>query len=214
MMRAPLLAAMVCFGLAPLALMVDLPVAQYCQVHRAPGELRRLLGWSEVWAHGLGVAIVAISLYTLDPSNRRRIPRLLVAAYGAGLAADVIKLCVARIRPRFFDLSGSVWDTFAGWFPVLNWGDAASQSSSRFQSFPSAHTAVAVALLFGLARIYPQGRALFAFFALLAAFQRVEAGAHYLSDTLAGAAVGAIVFVWCDRSLVLGRWLARIERSK
>lgn len=197
-------------GLAPLALFFDVPISAYCAVEGVPGELKRVLEWSEVLAHGSGVAILAAVLFVLDAANRRHIPRLLIGAYGAGLAADLVKLCVARQRPRHFDFSMSVGDTFAGWLPVLGLSEGVGLSS-RFQSFPSAHTAVAVAMALGLARIYPHGRVLFAVLAVLAAGQRIESGAHFLSDTLVGAAVGACIYWSCQRSTLVNRWLDRWE---
>ncbi|MGE0760944.1 MAG: phosphatase PAP2 family protein [Pirellulaceae bacterium] len=199
-------------GLAPLALLIDVPISAYCAVEGVPGELKRVLEWSEVLAHGSGVAILAVVLFVLDTANRRYIPRLLIGAYGAGLAADLVKLCVARQRPRHFDFSLSVSDTFAGWLPVFGSSDGVGLSS-RFQSFPSAHTAVAVAMALGLARIYPHGRVLFAVLAVMAAGQRIESGAHFLSDTLVGAALGACVYWSCQRSALVNRWLARWERE-
>jgi membrane-associated phospholipid phosphatase len=193
------------------SLLVDLPVAQFCLEGGVPGEIHRLLTWSEVVAHGSGVAVVALAIWILDPANRRRIPRLLAAAYGAGLVVDVFKLGIARYRPKQFDFEQGIGASFAGWLPVVNPIDGFRALDSRLQSFPSGHAAVAVALAFGLSRIYPHGRALFGLLALLAAAQRVEAGAHYLSDTLAGAAVGALIFAWLDAKTGPGRWFNAFE---
>jgi membrane-associated phospholipid phosphatase len=209
--RWPLLAAACLLALAPPCLLIDLPVSKLCLEGGVPGEIHRLLTWSEVVAHGCGVAIVALAIWVLDPAHRRRIPRLLAAAYGAGLVVHVFKLVIARYRPKNFDLELGVGATFAGWLPLVHPIDGFRVLDSRLQSFPSGHAAVAVALAFGLARIYPHGRAFFALLALLAAAQRIEAGAHYLSDTLAGAAIGALVFAWLDSKTGPGRWLHRFE---
>jgi membrane-associated phospholipid phosphatase len=60
------------------------------------------------------------------------------------------------------------------------------------QSFPSAHTATAFGLALCLASLYPQGKGWFFTLASLVAMQRMVAGAHYLSDVLAGAAIGIV----------------------
>jgi membrane-associated phospholipid phosphatase len=50
--------------------------------------------------------------------------------------------------------------------------------------------------------------------AVVAMLQRVECGAHFPSDTLAGAAVGSLVAALiCDPRL-FGRWFERWEQPK
>lgn len=208
-----MLAAVVLLALIPLALTIDVPVARFCLADRIPGDLQRVLGWSEVMAHGLGVALIAVLLFVLHPAIRRYLPRLLVLAYGAGLVADTLKLLVARERPRYLQPDSGVFDTVAGWLPLLNPidGHRLFHWDSRWLSFPSAHTAVAVGLAVGLARVYPRGRFLFVLFALLAAGQRIETGAHFVSDTLAGALVGVLFAILVTERKLLGGWFDRIE---
>ncbi len=179
-------------GLTALALLVDLPVYRFCSAGQLSGDLRRLLTWSEVFAHGIGVGILALTMFLLDPSHRRQVPRVVASALGGGLVADLVKLTVARIRPGHFSAS-SVGESFAGWLPTVWPVEGFVRFDHRLQSFPSAHTAVAAGLAVSLSAVYPRGRYLFAFFAILAAGQRIECGAHFLSDTLAGAAVGCLV---------------------
>jgi membrane-associated phospholipid phosphatase len=96
----------------------------------------------------------------------------------AGLANDGLKLIFSRARPRLWlhgDLSGFFFDRLG----------------SDYQSFPSGHTATSVAAAIVLAGLFPRWRIGFAIFALLIASSRVVLSAHYLSDVLAGAAVGA-----------------------
>ena len=197
--------------LIPVAFFVDVPLAKLCRDGRVPGDLRRLLTWSELFAHGLGVLVIATTIWVLDPKRRAALPRVLAAVFGAGLAADIVKLFVARWRPAHFFEIGDVTNSFAGWLPILFPVDGVGSFDHRVQSFPSAHTAVAVGLAIGLTWLYPRGRLLFAIFAVLAAGQRLEAGAHFLSDTLAGAAIGCLVanIVMHGR---LGTWFDHLER--
>jgi membrane-associated phospholipid phosphatase len=171
-------------GAAAAALPLDCRLSGWCVEGRVPGDIRRLLTWSESFGHGLGVALIALALFQLDPLRRRTLPRVLAASLGAGLAADVVKLLVARSRPyRAFELHQGLIETFGGWFPL-------GRGGSSLQSFPSAHTATAIGLALALAWLYPRGRWLFAGLAVLVACQRLQCGAHFLSDVLAGAAVG------------------------
>jgi membrane-associated phospholipid phosphatase len=183
-----------------LALAVDCQVSHFCladreasKLHqnRIPGGIAQLVRFSEPFGHGFGVVAIALLIYQLDPPRRWAVPRLLTMALGAGLAADIGKLLIVRTRPREFDFaSGNVWATFVRWLPLR-------AGPSGDQSFPSAHTATAFALAVGLAWLYPRGRWLFATMAFLVACQRVEAGAHYVSDVLFGAALGLVVAAGC-----------------
>jgi membrane-associated phospholipid phosphatase len=210
-----LAAVLVCI---PLSLLIDVPVARFCAADRVPGELQRLLTWSEVVAHGLGVAVLAMTVYVLDPVRRKLIPRLLASAFGAGLFAYILKLSLARFRPHHFQLDSvgvfDSFDSFAGWLPVLFPIEGHRWMEAAVMSFPSGHSAVAVGFGLGLGRIYPRGRALFVALAVLAAAQRIETGAHFVSDTLAGAACGLVVASLVTNPKYLGAWFDRLEKNR
>lgn len=190
---------------AALALAIDCPLAQWCVDKNCPRFLRRLCAVSEPFGNGLGVMLIALGIYVLDPVRRGKLPRVLAMSLGAGMAANGFKLLVARVRPRHFDFSGTLQDTFGRWLPLGAGGSAR-------QSFPSAHAATAIGLAIALGWLYPRGRWLFAALALLVACQRMEGGNHYLSDTLVGAAVGWVVAM----PFLYNAWLAaqfdRLER--
>jgi membrane-associated phospholipid phosphatase len=201
-----LVLAAVLAALGAVAFAVDMPLARYChylQVEdKFPGDIKKLFNMFEVFGHGLGVFIILLTVFVLDPDRRRRVARLAAAAFGSGLAADCVKMMIARWRPHSFDLNtGNVWDTFGG-FMLFGAG------GSKMQGFPSAHTATAVGLAIGLAWMYPRGRWLFAAFAVLVACQRIQSSAHFLSDTLFGAALGCLVATAC---IEYARWFDRFE---
>jgi membrane-associated phospholipid phosphatase len=169
--------------LAACALPADLPLARWSAGRHHPRLARELLSLAEVLGHGVGVAVVAIMLLTLD-GRRRVVIRFILASAWAGLGANIVKLVISRTRPGGFDLARlDVWSSFGGWWPLGHGG-------SSQQSFPSAHTATAVGMALLLTSLYPRGRRLFAAMAVAVATQRVLGGAHFLSDVLAGAAVG------------------------
>jgi membrane-associated phospholipid phosphatase len=156
-------------------------------------------------------AIIAVSLAVYLCGGRRRGAALRIAGSFllASLAANFFKLCVARVRPVFFfkqhfDFGGTVLDTFQGLF----WGTAGGTAN---QSFPSGHTTVAVAFSLALSAVFPRGRWLFATLAGLVALQRIECGAHYLSDTLFAASLAYVVHRAVFGDGPLGRWINRLE---
>jgi membrane-associated phospholipid phosphatase len=75
-------------------------------------------------------------------------------------------------------------------------------------SFPSGHTAAAVAFSAAVAPSWPTAGAICAVPAAMVAVERVQSGAHYPSDVAAGAAIG-LVSAWLTRHaphLLLGHW--------
>jgi membrane-associated phospholipid phosphatase len=178
---------------AAAALRVDLPLARWCVDDICFSPIRNLFHCAEPFGHAVGVLLIVVVIDQLDRPRRRVLPLLLATAWGAGLAADVLKMLVTRVRPyrlesQGFDFQGDVWSTFGEWLPIFGGGSAG-------QSFPSAHVATATAFAIVLGAVYPVGQRIFLVLAVLVACQRIESGFHYLSDTLVGAAVGLVVGV-------------------
>lgn len=173
------------FLLATVAVLpLDATIAQWFAEAKLPAVLRKLLQLSEFFAHGLGVVLIGILIFQLDPLRRWAAPRVVFIALCSGLLAEAVSFLVTRLRPRAGAVS-SVSDMIQGWFVVAGEGKA--------QSFPSGHAATAVGLALALAALYPRGRWLFYGLALLAMGQRLDEGAHFLSDLTAGAALGCLV---------------------
>jgi len=177
-----------------LALSIDLPVAAWCKTHRVPGDLGRLVGFAEIFGHTLGAAALLVGTLVLDPAlalpwrgaRGVAVCRLVAATYAGGLATDVVKLLVARVRPRAADLTAlaSVAGTFG------TGAVAETPGRSDLMSFPSGHAAVAAGLAAALSWRYPRGAVFFTVVAAAAALQRVVSSAHYPSDVAFGAALG------------------------
>jgi membrane-associated phospholipid phosphatase len=172
-----------------------------------PGDLDKLLDAAEHYGTPFGQALILWLVFAVDRRRAWRIPRLAATAIMGGLAANLVKLSIARVRPKYFDFTG-VADRFSGWFPLGDGG-------SRYQSFPSAHTASAVAFAVAICWAYPKGRTVFLTLAGLVALQRIEANAHFVSDTCVGAALGWMIGSWSVGNTRLSRWWeAREERWK
>jgi membrane-associated phospholipid phosphatase len=188
-----------------MALALDLPLSQAM----VEGQVMRPLhdALNSIEPFGRPPAVIAVSLAVLSCAGVRRGAgfRIVAAGLAPGLLVDILKLCVARVRPRHVsDFHEAVLDTFHGAFPGIGAG-------SEMQSWPSGHTAVAVGFCLALSAVFPRGRWLFRILAALVALQRIESGAHYLSDTLFAAAIAyAVVAVVFGRGPI-GRWFDRVE---
>ena len=187
---------------------IDVPVAAWFRTHRLPGDLGRLIDLSEAFAHGLAVAVLLGVTASLDPVLRRAgswpaarfdLLRLAAAAYAGGLAVDLVKAVVTRVRPRAADLAAvtTAFDTFGSTAAMTSLGGGPLGKSADLMSFPSGHAAVAAGLATALAWKYPHGTITFAVLAAAAAAQRVVSSAHYPSDVAFGAAVGVAVAAFC-----------------
>lgn len=181
------------------ALCIDIPVANLLVDQRRLKFLDDLLDVVEPFGNAFSAVLVAAAIGCCNPTLLRSMPRLLAAAAGAGLMANICKLCVSRRRPYTGGLDVAVWDTFQGVFPGLSAG-------SGGQSFPSAHVATATGLAIALCVLFPRGRRLFAATVSLVALQRINAGSHFVSDTCWGAVVGLL---WC-RELYGHGWLGNL----
>jgi membrane-associated phospholipid phosphatase len=187
------------------ALAVDVPLSQAMVKQKALQSLDGFL--KSIEPFGQPAAVIGVSLAVLLCGGIRRGAgyRIAAGALLSGLAVDVLKLCVARVRPRHFDFQGTVFDTFSEMLPGTGAG-------SRMQSWPSGHTAMAVGFCLALSAVYPRGRWLFQILAALVALQRIESGAHYLSDTLFAASLACVVHIMVFGPGPVGRWFDRIER--
>lgn len=191
--------------LAVAAIAVDLPLARFCHKELIPGPIRELAAVAEVFGNGLSVAIILLAVWLLDPRGRIRIPRIATAVLLAGLGADLFKLVLGRSRPRSFDLAGgTIWETFGPLFPI-------DTIQSAGQGFPSAHTATGVAFAIALGWAYPRAKWLFIVLAVFVGLQRVDTCAHFLSDTLVGAAVGLVAGAHMLHPEACFGWTARVE---
>ncbi|MFD3546750.1 phosphatase PAP2 family protein [Streptomyces sp. NPDC058655] len=148
---------------------------------------RRIAAWDSPWALRLLPPVedaakhtkvwwaAAVAMTALGGPRGRRAAAAGIAAMALAelLSDQVAKKLVERPRPP------------KEWIPR---GDAEDRPDSS--SFPSGHTAAAVAFTTAVASAWPGAGAACAVPALMVALERIHSGAHYPSDVAAGAAIG------------------------
>lgn len=142
------------------------------------GDVKRETRWFAQYGQAACTPVVFLLVWDLDPRG------LSVALpIGLGVAATALivlslKRLVGRVRPGREN---------AGKFLGPSWRHA-----SYRESFPSNHTACAVALSALLAHYYPQAALTFWALAVICAGLRYVLDAHWPSDVIGGAAIGLV----------------------
>jgi undecaprenyl-diphosphatase len=156
--------------------------------------LNRVGDWPFHTVLGLLAAGVAWSL------RRKALTRLLLAmvlaSTMAGITINVVRVAAGRPRP-----STQAQDGFYGLQKDGKW----IFGSSRYQSFPSAHTATSVA--FAGVALFAGLRCgwLIALFGPLVGCARIYSGAHHFSDVVTATVIGLLIARWAWK-LTERRW--------
>jgi undecaprenyl-diphosphatase len=177
----PLVAILALALLATATLVFELHGGRTSVFIKLSGDVARESRWVGQYGQLTCVAACAACVWLLEEKGRRRkiVGLMIIACLTTTLAAAAGKKLTGRVRPRF---------EHAGQFL----GPEAERDASN-ESFPSAHTASAFALRAILATSYPRGRALWWTLAAGCGILRWIRDSHWLSDVLAGAALGLAI---------------------
>lgn len=142
------------------------------RLDRAMGRLSTAANYSRLW-----VAEAAVLSSALGPRGRRAAVSGLASIALASAAVNLVaKPLAGRARPDRADDPGRA---------------TAQVRMPRSRSFPSGHTASAVAFASGAARVLPQAGIPLRTMAALVSYSRVHTGVHYPADVVAGAVIGS-----------------------
>lgn len=199
----------------------DLPVAQWAlQTRPIPdmanpaakhGDIARDLMFLEQFGQWTCTILALVAVLLLDRAGRRRALAIGMACLFTVLLTYLLKDLCGRNRPYVVLPKYDIALPLGAWV----WGgpQRGFAGGSTWGSFPSAHTTGAFALAAGLSWFYPRGRGLFMALASITAAQRVLHGAHYLSDVLAGLAIGVGVTRSTLAANLPGQFIARLPEA-
>jgi undecaprenyl-diphosphatase len=143
------------------------------------GDIKRETQWFAQYGQSACTPVAILLVSRLDPYGWRMAVPLGLAVLFTAIAVLVLKRLIGRVRP--------------GREPAGRFLGPTIKHESYRESFPSSHTACAVALSTMLARAYPQGALTFWVLAAICGVLRYLLDAHWPSDIVAGALVGYLV---------------------
>lgn len=186
---------------------IDFRVGRYFTVAELPDELEDFVDAAEHFGTPYGQLLALLCLFAATRWHERRVFRIFLGTCAAGLGANLVKLLVARVRPRSFDFDQlELFDGFIGW---LTFG----ADGSKAQGFPSAHTASAFGFAALLTWAFPSGKKVFLLLAAFVGLHRITTSAHFPSDVFVGAAVGWSVAILFTGNTWLARKFDRLEQQ-
>ena len=192
----------------------DLRIENAFDLSVLPGDFRRVVQLSELFAHGSGFVIIVLGIWSLAPDLRRFLPRMITAYMLTGLLANLIKLVIWRYRPSAILTGAQVEaEAFAGTIWQMRSNASVFNLDYITQSFPSGHSAAVVALAVSMSILLPRGRYLFVGLAVLACLQRILFHAHWPSDVMAGIALGIWITALTYFAPATDVCFARFERA-
>ena len=155
------------------------------------GDVKRETRFIAQYGQAVCTAVAAVLVVQLDAARGRRVVvPLLVATFGVSGVCTVVKRLTGRVRPNRED---------AGRFLGPSWRHA-----NYRESFPSSHSASAVAMSAVLASAYPPAAITFWVLAGLCAGLRYVLDAHWPSDVVGGVAVGFLTARVCWWAMGVG----------
>lgn len=152
---------------------------------RTIGEISDLTDQEPFYA--ASAAVLGVGVVLRDGKTFRAGTRILAAHLLATALRGVVKRMVDRTRPIAAAEQGEY---------QLSKG---KRYESDFNSFPSGHTAGAVAVALAVGRAWPAARETALGLAATAALAQVLRSSHYLTDVIAGGAIGVVAEAAVDR---------------
>ena len=142
------------------------------------GDIKRESLWLQQWGQLVATVIVMLVIYSFERNIEgiKKSWSLAAAVLSASVICFALKRTLGRVRPNREN---------AGKFL----GPSLKHANWR-ESFPSSHSACAMALSVGLTEMYPQATAIVWFLGVCCALLRYIMDAHWPSDVLAGIAFG------------------------
>lgn len=167
---------LVVFAIAmALSFKFDLTIAKFATSLQEP-FLNGIMLLVTYISSSIAVLFILTSLFLWHEHKRKWLLPLWASLFFSSAVVLALKLITARVRPFYLGLP-----TLIALVQKAAWWDS---------SFPSSHAAIAFCALPLLDKEFPKFKFVWLAFACLVGFSRIYFALHYLSDVIAGAALG------------------------
>jgi membrane-associated phospholipid phosphatase len=146
---------------------------------KVKGDIKRESRWFAQYGQSACTPVAALLVWSIDPNPALKPLKVIACVAATSVACAILKRLLGRVRPG---------REHAGKFLGPSWKHA-----NHRESFPSSHSACAVALSAVLVYLYPGGWATLWGLAVICATLRYVLDAHWPSDVLGGCALGYLV---------------------
>jgi undecaprenyl-diphosphatase len=140
------------------------------------GDIKRESRWFAQYGQSVCTPVAALLVWQLDPQPGLKPVMIIAAVLGTSIVCMLMKRLLGRVRPGRENAGKFLGPSF--WHANFR------------ESFPSSHSACAVALSAALVYLYPHGAFTFWGLAIICAMLRYLLDAHWPSDVLGGSAIG------------------------
>jgi membrane-associated phospholipid phosphatase len=143
------------------------------------GDIKRESRWFAQYGQSACTPVAVILVWQMDPRHLKAALPIAVAVIGTSVSVMVLKRLIGRVRPGRENAGKFLGPTF--------------KHANYRESFPSSHTACAVALSAMLAHFYPAGAPTFWTLAVICGLLRYVLDAHWPSDIVGGIIAGYVI---------------------
>lgn len=143
------------------------------------GDIKRESQWLAQFGQAVATAAAMALIYAFEPTEWRKPIAVAATVLSGSFGVYIIKRLTGRVRPNREN---------AGKFLGPTW-----KHQNWRESFPSSHSACAIALSVSLSILYPQAIVVFWSMGIITAVLRYLMDAHWPSDVLAGIAAGYVL---------------------
>ena len=189
---------------ACMSFFVDAPIDQWVAAHRHPAwettakMVSRYCAWH--WLMGFAALCLGIAWLRRRRDWVRILIAMMIASSIAGLGADCLRGITGRTRPNAA--------VAQGWYGMHH-GSEWLVGRHAYNSFPSGHTAAAVAFAVTLLLSRRWPGLLLLSGAIVVAGSRIYLRDHHFSDVMAGAMLGGTIACWVWFRLMDRVWRER-----
>ena len=156
------------------------------------GDVKRETAFLAQWGQSVATPLATLLVWQLDPSRGRDALMMIAGVSLASILCFIFKRLCGRVRPNRENAGRFLGPSF--------------KHANYRESFPSSHSACAIALSAYLAHLYPAAAVTFWGLGAATAILRYILDAHFPSDVLGGVAIG---YVSAHLAMEFGAHLAR-----